>query len=1209
MSPWLTLVLDVFPLKPQNNHHHPSILKRFSLEVKQTEIQFLWKYAQKFPPHITARGTKYFKEGAVLSLDVDHDDMSANAIVVGSKPYHVWLDYFHGEGWESSCECPYESEYCKHVYAVILMMLSLFQKEPTNQKSKFQKKSHPSVLIHKLKTVLKRDLNAREYSVAEVVAEIYLRLAQGKKRLTGYELYEMGIFVDIPQWQELDLWDDFPKNDHLFWLHIVAYCRINGFRIPASLDPVSDTAPIDEHMRTRQRKFEVSKWNHVIKERETAAVTPESSFSKDDEISKPKIGELQLRFLEKEAVLEFDTQGNSSWKQLTRNTMSHLREDLIRGEITFSAHCESLLNRMHWQHAMETRCVLVYQDPDDVQVLKGILTSPTLIGKCVNKLGHPFKFNWTPLKWMIREADSNEFGDYELLLVDSNERPVSSPMIVLDCQPSLLLFDDQWRLGPSSLLSFLSNDEPCTIPKEVVESDEGVRYFTQSGVYLPDSLQARVQIIELQPVICCRLHLKGGEECHLEIFAEDPKGTLTQVWDGENWRKREKSSSWEGVIVYSGRKLACIPKVLEPLKVRRINHYDRIGAQGKKLPFYRKSVTRAFPQQFFDWLEGVPPEVEVRLEGEMNSFRKQSVSGSVHLDVVENDVDWFDVQLVVDVKDTELSKEEIKLLLAAKGKWVRMGEKGWRRLLFQLDEDDNKDLASLGISPEQMTGEHQRFHALQLANPVAKKFMPKSQAEMISRRGEEIQTKVQPDIPKSIHATLRPYQLDGFHFLAYLSTNRFGGILADDMGLGKTLQTLAWLEWLRQDSTQSDMSSLVVCPKSVMENWRFEAERFVSGLKVRVWAAAELGELQDSASRHHLHIINYNQLRMVGELLGAIPFLAIILDEGQNIKNPSSQTSQIARELNALHRLVLTGTPIENHLLDLWSLMAFAMPGVLGSRNQFGKLYNAKEDPYARLRLSARVRPFLIRRTKSQVAKDLPDRIEEDLLCEMEGTQKTLYQAEQKRAQQMLLKVKSKKELDKLRFNFLTSLLRLRQICCHPKLIQASSKAKSAKLQALLEQLEPIIQEGNKILVFSQFVEMLSMIETELEKKDWKTWMLTGKTENRGELVKNFQHHEGAGVFLISLKAGGSGLNLTAASYVVLFDPWWNPAVENQAIDRTHRIGQKNSVVAYRFLIKNSIEEKIRKLQAGKKSMAEDVLGEEKFAAALSLEDFEFLFS
>jgi SNF2 family DNA or RNA helicase len=564
------------------------------------------------------------------------------------------------------------------------------------------------------------------------------------------------------------------------------------------------------------------------------------------------------------------------------------------------------------------------------------------------------------------------------------------------------------------------------------------------------------------------------------------------------------------------------------------------------------------------------------------------------------------------VSDATLTKEEIKLLLDAKGKWVRVGEKGWRKLEFTLSAEEDQELARLGLTPHELTSEPQRLHAFQLADPAARKFLPAETCDRIERRAAELQTRVTPPVPAEIQADMRPYQRDGFHFLCYLATNNFGGILADDMGLGKTLQALAWLAWLRQEATAGKTSdatlpSLVVCPKSVADNWHAEAIKFFPGLKVRVWSARELKSFAGMLSSADLHVLNYSQLRLVGEDLARERFHAVILDEGQYIKNPSSITAQIARQLRAGHRLVLSGTPIENRLLDLWSLMSFAMPGALGSRAEFGRLYDGKGDPFARQRLAARVRPFLIRRTKTQVARDLPDRMEEDLFCELEGEQKTLYRAELKRAQAMLLGVQTAAALNQQRFNFLTSLLRLRQICCHPRLVKPDSKAASAKIEALVDTLEPLIKEGEKVLVFSQFVGLLDILRDELKKRDWPHWYLAGATENRGDLVQEFQTAEGAGVFLISLKAGGFGLNLTAANSVVLFDPWWNPAVENQAIDRTHRIGQTRKVIAYRLLIKDSIEEKIRMLQKQKSSLANDVLGEEKFSKSLSLDDLRYL--
>lgn len=393
-----------------------------------------------------------------------------------------------------------------------------------------------------------------------------------------------------------------------------------------------------------------------------------------------------------------------------------------------------------------------------------------------------------------------------------------------------------------------------------------------------------------------------------------------------------------------------------------------------------------------------------------------------------------------------------------------------------------------------------------------------------------------------------------------------------------------------------------------MDNWRSEAERFCSPLRVRLWQGEGADALESARAQADLIVLNYAQLRNLSPQISQYHWQVVVLDEAQYIKNPDSQTAQIARTLKADHRLALTGTPIENRLLDLWSIFAFVMPGVLGNRAHFARLHNQQDDPFARRRLASRVRPFLLRRTKSQVAQDLPDRTEEDLACEMEGEQQSLYRAELKRAQQLLLNVNTQKELNQQRFNFLTSLLRLRQICCHPALVSDQlRKADSAKLHAFLDLIEPLMDEGHKVLVFSQFVTMLDILRETVNERQWPHFYLAGDTENRGALVNQFQTAKGAATFLISLKAGGFGLNLTAANYVVLFDPWWNPAVEMQAIDRTHRIGQTSKVIAYRLLIKNSIEQKIRQLQQAKAALAQDILGEEAFSQSLSLDDFRFL--
>ena len=356
-------------------------------------------------------------------------------------------------------------------------------------------------------------------------------------------------------------------------------------------------------------------------------------------------------------------------------------------------------------------------------------------------------------------------------------------------------------------------------------------------------------------------------------------------------------------------------------------------------------------------------------------------------------------------------------------------------------------------------------------------------------------------------------------------------------------------------------------------------------------------------------ITTYALLRLDLPHLRKVAWRAAILDEAQMAKNPDSDTSRAARELEARYRVALTGTPLENRVLDLWSIMAFVNPGYLGTRAAFERQFaGLAAPPAARALLSARLRPVLMSRLKSQVAADLPPRIEERRDCEMTPGQRTFYLAELARSRRELRSVDdSKAAWNRQRISTLAVLMRLRQICCHPALAGGKDSLGSGKFDALMELLEPLMAEGHKVLVFSQFVECLKRVEVLLTRAGYAQYKLTGQTKNRQGVVDAFSADPGACCFLISLRAGGTGLNLTAARYVVLLDPWWNPAVEAQAIDRTHRIGQDGTVIAYRLLSKGSIEERMWELQQRKAAMVRDVLGDEAMAKALTRDDLEYL--
>lgn len=561
-----------------------------------------------------------------------------------------------------------------------------------------------------------------------------------------------------------------------------------------------------------------------------------------------------------------------------------------------------------------------------------------------------------------------------------------------------------------------------------------------------------------------------------------------------------------------------------------------------------------------------------------------------------NDRDWFQLSVQGVVEGGGYSEEEVKQLLAANGKLVNLKGKGWRRMKVVEDQKLAAVFETMGIDPAR--GNSQRVHAVQLEGLLSDEMLEEPDWQKAVQRAKELQGDALSEVPEVLANVLRPYQAEGFQFLCRLSALGFGGILADDMGLGKTLQTLAWLIWLKEQKTKGEVFRvLVVCPKSVTDNWIREPDVFKTELTSTLFQTKRIGQMELEES--NILVANYAQLRIKADYFLSMKWDVVVLDEGQYIKSPSSQTTKTAWKLKAKQRLILSGTPIENRLMDLWSLMRFAMPRLLGPQAAFSANYNLTKNPDALKGLRKRIQPFMLRRLKSEVAKDLPDRIEKEIYCELEGEQRDLYDAELESARALLQSGNSGGQ-----FNVLQSLLRMRQICCDPQLVdkEYDSSGRSSKVEAIFDIIEPLVAEGHKVLVFSQFVSMLEIIERELNECSIPSLKLTGKTQNRKELVDCFQNEKTQSVFLLSLKAAGSGLTLTAASYVILVDPWWNPAVEAQAIDRTHRIGQKSHVIAYRILAKDTVEEKIRQIQKEKADLANSVMGDGELTGSLSLD-------
>jgi SNF2 family DNA or RNA helicase len=452
------------------------------------------------------------------------------------------------------------------------------------------------------------------------------------------------------------------------------------------------------------------------------------------------------------------------------------------------------------------------------------------------------------------------------------------------------------------------------------------------------------------------------------------------------------------------------------------------------------------------------------------------------------------------------------------------------------------------------------------------------------------------------------------NWLQFLREHGLAGVLADDMGLGKTVQTLAHL-LVERESGRADRPSLVIAPTSLMTNWRQEAAKFAPALRVLVLHGLDRRAHFERIPEHDLVLTTYPLLpRDLPQLLEH-EFHCVILDEAQFIKNAKTTYAQAACQLKARHRLCLTGTPMENHLGELWSLFHFLLPGFLGDELAFNSRFRRPIEKHAdadrRGVLARRVAPFLLRRRKEQVALELPPKTEITQSVELGGAQRDLYESVRLAMHARVREEVAKKGLARSRIIVLDALLKLRQICCHPQLLAlpAAKKVKdSAKLELLLELLNTLLAEGRRVLLFSQFTSLLALIETELAKRAIRYVLLTGDTTDRATPVEQFQRGE-VPLFLISLKAGGTGLNLTAADTVIHYDPWWNPAVENQATDRAHRIGQDKQVFVYRLIAVGTVEEKIAALQVRKRELVDGLLNAEGTGKVeLTAEDLDFLF-
>ena len=1120
-------------------------------------------------------GKRLFEENRVRSLKETARSNTFEAEVTEKGKLHAVTLSYGGSSWNLLCTCPQGTE-CKHVYAALLSLSKRFRKKAVVLERNAQTAGQKDNYFALVQTP--GNLTENETDWVERLEALYQSHVEGSQ-INGRIL--KGLFSkwsDDEYWSEVKIAPRKELSRVQFWHFIIAGLRQRGLTIPllfGDSNNTGDSERLIEEWRTEQAALD---WTKRY-EREDEPVIYEQCTS-----------DFRWVINGQDLCLEIKSQSDAEYLPIRSTELQQLATDWRAGRVQIPSERLPLLS----QHFLADG----FQPPVSLRIgagfaarLNGLFRLDEVRCRTIGRKGRTLELEaaaWemievSPRRYRFQLSRDGKVPEADLLMFPGPTTLYLSGSTLLEAGPPPFPTDS--LLCPPSV----------EVPRAAVESVSGIRYAINSVLVLPESLAARVSRVQPRRQLRILLQADDGSVTLVPRLIDPRIGTEITTACATSWRLPGKHVIREGdaFVAYelSGGKsfeqlIAGLPSEYDPC-----SRQWRIKASGRAVERVAK------------WTRSLPNDIELQTPEALRGLGQKLLEIDLSIDWAEVGNDWFDLRFSWPEADLVLSPEELQLLLAARGNPVQFPSRAYRSLRVGRAEKLLGALSELGISARELAAGPQRLHVMHLRALLEAGMVPKELGQQLETRLAEIKVEVAPEAPDTIEATLRPYQLAGFHFLAYLSANRFGGILADDMGLGKTLQTLTWIAWLQKTYPVTG-PSLIICPKSVVEIWIQEAACYFPSLAITGLRKPDLGT--ETLMPGQVLILNYTQLRLVGEDLKNLRWDAVIFDEGQNLKNTTSQTTQSARALNGRHKILLTGTPIENRLLDLWSLMHCVMPGALGTQSVFKRDFEDSGDADSRARLARRIRPFLLRRTKEEVARELPPKIEEDIRVPMDREQEDLYHAELKVARQHLLQVAQEDQLDKERFNLLAALLRLRQICCHPALAGLKT-ATGAKLEALLDLLEPLAEEGNKILVFSQFVEMLNLIEERIKGLACPIFKLTGQTENRGDLIGKFQHQKGASIFLISLKAGGAGLNLAAASYVILFDPWWNPAVENQAVDRVHRIGQTKTVFAYRLLIRDSIEDKIRRLQIHKSNLAKAVLGEEGFDRALTLDDFRYL--
>lgn len=853
-------------------------------------------------------------------------------------------------------------------------------------------------------------------------------------------------------------------------------------------------------------------------------------------------------------------------------------------------------------------------------------------GKTVFEMGNDGEPTWRQIEVLDKRATiqfhfmrtSSETNYYPTIFYQGKKVELPNPTAYLVCK------SPAWIVLNNKLYGF----------EKPVDGKKLIPFFTKKNVVIPKNVEETYYNKFIAPLIASFDDVEAnGFEINKTSYDPHPVLTLSELHTvqtkaaptlfGDGPATEEDSSEDAGKIVFDlsfkygkhrfrGDNIGPVNVTMEKQGdayifhrvLRRTDEEKKFLNTLQKLGLPTKGFRVAVPKAWaFSWLnENRVNLLNLGFEvSQPESRDKKYFVGKAVIEVeVKENLDWFDINAKIRFGEFEIPFKDLRKLILRKKVEFKLPN-GEIAIIPETWLTKYADLFALSETEGDNEKPVLRKHHLNLVKELEDGNLAKVHLSE-KLRGLTAFTGIKDyALPAGFHGTLRPYQHAGYNWLMFLNEYRLGGCLADDMGLGKTVQTLTMLQ---TEKERGCGTSLLIMPTSLIYNWEMEAGKFTPELKILNYTGTLRNKDIKRFEKYDVVLTSYGITRLDAELFSSFYFNYIILDESQVIKNPTSNIAKAVRDLKSRHKLVLTGTPIENTTLDLWSQMSFINPGILGSqtyfRNEYQNPIEKKNDESKSKKLHAVIKPFILRRHKSQVATELPEKVENIQYCSMSPEQEKRYEEVKSLYREKIFKLIETEGLGSSRFIILEGLTKLRQLANHPKMIEPGYTGDSGKQEDITHMLENAIAEGHKVLVFSQFVKHLEIVKHFLKTNKIDFAYLDGSSMDRKDQVERFNHDKNLKVFLISIKAGGLGLNLTQADYVFILDPWWNPAVEAQAVDRAHRIGQKNKVFTYKFITRNTVEEKILMLQQRKLKLTTDLITtEESFMKQLTREDIE----